>query len=93
MKMLRLLSHLLPGFVVCVVFSSAGFASGLFSSEGYGRVAQFHTFWLENGFDQFEKFPSDTSRTIVKTPTDGGIREDVPVKYKDRFERWKSELL
>ncbi len=30
--------------------------------------------------------------TIIKTPTDGGIREDVPVKYKDRFEKWKAEL-
>jgi hypothetical protein len=31
--------------------------------------------------------------TVVKTPTDGGIREDFPAKYKNRFERWKAELL
>lgn len=30
---------------------------------------------------------------IVATPVDGGIREDVPRKYKERFERWKAELL
>jgi hypothetical protein len=30
---------------------------------------------------------------IVNTPTDGGIREDVPDRYRERFERWKSELL
>lgn len=30
---------------------------------------------------------------IVETPTDGGIREDVPKKYRAKFERWKSELL
>lgn len=32
-------------------------------------------------------------RSIVKTPTDGGIREDVPQKYRVRFEKWKAELL
>ena len=30
---------------------------------------------------------------IVETPTDGGIREEVSKKYRDRFERWKTELL
>ena len=30
---------------------------------------------------------------IVKTPTDGGIREDIPDKYKERFARWKDEML
>jgi len=31
--------------------------------------------------------------TIVETPRDGGIREDIPKKYLERYERWKSELL
>ena len=35
----------------------------------------------------------DTRINIVKTPTDGGIREDVPVKFKERYEKWKAELL
>lgn len=30
---------------------------------------------------------------IVPTPVDGGIREDIPKKYRDRYERWKAELL
>jgi len=30
---------------------------------------------------------------IVRAPTDGGIREDVPKKYRERYERWKAELL
>jgi len=30
---------------------------------------------------------------IVKTPTDGGIREEFPDKYKERFARWKEEVL
>ena len=31
--------------------------------------------------------------TIVETPTDGGIREEVPKKYLERYVRWKTELL
>src|SRR5688572_20837295 len=30
---------------------------------------------------------------VVAPPTDGGIREDIPKKYRDRYERWKAELL
>ena len=30
---------------------------------------------------------------IVPTPTDGGIKEDIPAKYRDRYEKWKTELL
>jgi hypothetical protein len=33
------------------------------------------------------------SVTIVSTPTDGGIREEVPNKYRGRYERWKADLL
>ncbi len=31
--------------------------------------------------------------TVIKTPTDGGIREDITDKYKERFAKWKEELL
>jgi hypothetical protein len=31
--------------------------------------------------------------TIVPKPTDGGIRENIPAKYKARYEKWKNELL
>ncbi len=30
---------------------------------------------------------------IVATPADGGIKENVPKKFKERFDRWKAELL
>lgn len=30
---------------------------------------------------------------IVATPTDGGIREDVPKRYLERYAKWKAELL
>ena len=31
--------------------------------------------------------------SIVDTPRDGGIREDIPKKYLERYDRWKTELL
>ena len=36
------------------------------------------------------EFPSVS---IVPTPTDGGIREEVPGKYRERYEKWKADLL
>src|SRR5690242_12547974 len=30
---------------------------------------------------------------VVKTPTDGGIREDIPVKFQEKYQKWKVELL
>ena len=44
-------------------------------------------------YDFFEPFAPDTKVTIVKTPTDGGIREECPTKYKEKYDRWKAELL
>jgi len=33
------------------------------------------------------------SVSIVETPREGGIREEIPTKYLERYERWKTELL
>jgi hypothetical protein len=41
---------------------------------------------------QFETPYPDMEIQIIDTPTDGGIREDVPVKYQARFEKWKTEF-
>ena len=35
----------------------------------------------------------DLSVHIVNTPTDGGIKEDIPKEYRAKFEKWKTELL
>lgn len=43
---------------------------------------------------QFRCFTGDGLKaTIVKTPTDGGIRENIPDKFKERFAKWKEEML
>jgi hypothetical protein len=64
-----------------------------FWSFGYNRT-DFNPF-LKNFKDTepFEVPWSDTKMTIVKTPTDGGIRENIPEKYRYRFEKWKTEFL
>ena len=36
---------------------------------------------------------SNNQHFIVKTPSDGGIRETIPAKYKTHYEKWKTELL
>lgn len=40
-------------------------------------------------------YHSDTDKKMitVKTPVDGGIKEDIPAKYRLRYDRWKAELL
>ena len=43
---------------------------------------------------QFRCFSGDAFKSmIVKTPIDGGIREEIPEKYKERFAKWKEEML
>lgn len=36
---------------------------------------------------------ADERMTIVKTPVDGGIKEDIPLKYRVKYDRWKAEFL
>lgn len=43
---------------------------------------------IASSYDLF--FPTVS---IVEAPRDGGIREDIPQKYLDRYNRWKTELL
>ena len=51
-------------------------------------------FWLGSHSEYlFENDIPNTEDRIVKTPTDGGIREEIPGKYRERFDKWKSELL
>ena len=35
----------------------------------------------------------ESENDIVKTPTDGGIREDIPAKFKEKYLKWKTELM
>jgi hypothetical protein len=48
--------------------------------------------WLSSTDSKFEE-PAFPEMEIVARPSDGGIREDIPDKYKDRYTKWRSELL
>ena len=72
-----------PAFIGCNSIWFAGTQQAYFPQAFLGS----------DPFENFEDFNSDPYGTTVKTPTDGGIREDIPDKYKERFEKWKTELL
>jgi hypothetical protein len=100
MRSRRLFSSLAVALIVFVAFPVSFYSA----SERSPSVNRGEQLWLDsfaefvlwsNGFesrDFFESYPTYDSK-IVPTPTDGGIRLDVPDKYKDRFDRWKEELL
>lgn len=41
----------------------------------------------------FEDSDTDLAGRVVNTPTDGGIRLDIPDKYQAKFQAWQTELL
>ena len=43
--------------------------------------------------NSFATVPTLINPEIVPTPSDGGIKLDIPDRFKKRFERWKAELL
>lgn len=44
-------------------------------------------------YDFYNDHGKGITTNIVRTPVDGGIREDVPAKFRERYEKWKAELL
>jgi len=104
MKLRRLVFPLLLVFVICGVAPVRFFSRDIGSRGGAVGcnsvwVAGFHPFDFSpylipyDSIRAFEDSDVDLAGTVIKTPTDGGIKLDVPVKYQDRFEKWKTELL
>lgn len=81
------LRRVLAGLWLTLVFSPL---LSLGCSEGILALGEY-------SFSSFDRSPAHrfaiTSFPIVSTPTDGGVKENVPTKYKERFARWKNELL
>jgi hypothetical protein len=101
MKFLRRCSLLIPVLLIGLSTPMNLSAHGTGSESGYNSliIADYRQLLSTpligafEGSEPFETFSPDTRIIIVKTPTDGGIREDIPAKYKDRYEKWKAELL
>lgn len=94
MKPLRLAS---PSLVVVIAF--AMLAGEVCAREVHGPPADQHSSpetFLSPGngtYDFYADHDKGITVSIVATPTDGGIREDIPAKYRDRYDRWKTELM
>lgn len=55
-------------------------------------VAPVHSYPTVRGLEWEATVFGATNDSIVKAPVDGGIREEVPDKYRARFQKWKAEL-
>ena len=104
MNLLRFVSSLL---FVLIIFAAA--PKYLYSADMGFRInpTDYSDIWLSdyhdidyspfikgsNPTDFFEGMADNERIVIVPTPTDGGIRLNIPEKYKDRFEKWKTEFL
>lgn len=86
-------------FAVCLVCAACPFA--LLASEGADRstdslrsAAELTAYfpYAATAYDRFDHVTFDTGM-IVKRPTDGGIKENIPTKYRARYDQWKTELL
>ena len=87
---------LVIGVPVCVLCFDPGLDQELtFGEPGTVSQPSDQSFLLDSSghFSQFEESDPDLTGRVVKTPTDGGIRLDIPEKYKDKFEVWKADLL
>lgn len=103
MKRSYLVAPLLIVSFVSSVFSLVSRSSGsLIYSQHAGCAlwrGAFHTaeFQLLPGLtdtsDVFDEQFAVPDHKTIRTPTDGGIRLDIPDKYKDRFDKWKAELV
>jgi hypothetical protein len=98
MKLLRLFSPLLV-FIVGFVSPLPAYTVETGSDPG---LATCNNIWPAyyspfiggpSNWEPFEDRDFDPSITIVPHPTDGGIREDIPDKFQERYEKWKGELL
>ncbi len=65
--------------------ASAGF-TGSHSTSGYSAPER-------RTYDFYADHGKDLSVYIVRTPTDGGIKENIPSKYRERYEKWRTELM
>ena len=102
MNFSRLVASFLPILISGALFTASIPARDLHSSPAELERAGFHYFPYHHKYSKVivteKQFgipvcEAGVLMCIVPTPTDGGIKEDIPAKYKDRYEKWKAELL
>src|SRR5438552_2322636 len=87
-------------FVSCLAFPDHSDAqqinirSNIFLYSGGFGQQNFTHFLNDSGAITYHSVSMiESENDIVKTPTDGGIREDIPAKFKEKYQKWKTELL
>jgi hypothetical protein len=99
---LRLASPLLVVLIAVMVLAAAARASGRYGTGpffSWEKVTNYHSLGYDavkpdtRPYDFYADHGKGITVNIVPTPTDGGIREDIPSKYRDRFDKWKAELM
>lgn len=61
--------------------------------SGYSMPLNKAVLGPENPFDDRLIHGFGIRSEIVPTPVNGGIKENVPVKFRERYNRWKAEML
>lgn len=80
-------------FVLVLVVAYSGLVTARTCSANELWFAGYSTPVFAAAANSFETHNGPLTMSIVKTPTDGGIKEDFPFRFKARFEKWKAELL
>lgn len=101
MKQLRLSSPFLLVIIAFAVLSSGARDVGASGNDRFAKgeeLTGYHLVEIASSpstsfYDFYADHGKGISNDIVRTPVDGGIREDVPVKFRERYEKWKAELL
>lgn len=94
MNLRSLVSRFLFVFVSCAFVLITAFAVTPVNSPGDFRASQlFPVFSAHIGMHAVGTTDRVNLISIVKRPTDGGIKEVIPNRYEDRFAKWKAELL
>ena len=92
MKLLSIRSFLLVFTSLCFVFpqiSGAYQKNFLFDNGTIPEVVYNQPFFVNS--EDASDFHLRTG--VIKTPTDGGIKENIPKKYSEKYQKWKTQLL
>jgi len=73
--------------------SSAEILSSGFNQPIYSNRL-FSDFRIKSSFNTYHCTSTESVElAVVPTPTDGGIKEIIPDKFQEKYQKWKSELL
>lgn len=89
MKSLSIRSFLLVFTSLCIVFSPQVSGARFLDNKAF-----FAANYNQPSFINFENSSDFHLKTgVIKTPADGGIKENIPKKYREKYQKWKTELL